>query len=134
VIARQEVNMANCLLVLIAMNFWALVSSQPLYTSVVSYLSGGSTYGYTDGPATSSKYYYPYHIDMFNDGQNVLVADSYNSRIRQVNVLTGTSTTILGSDYADVDAIGTSASFLFPVAAVLSNDETYALISDYDSL
>jgi hypothetical protein len=125
--------MINCLLVLLVVNFCDLVSSQPLYTSVVSYLSGGSTYGYADGPATSSMYYYPYHIDMFNNGQDVLVADSYNARIRKVNVLTGASTTILGSSYADVDAIGTNANFLYPVAAVLSNDETYALISDYDS-
>lgn len=118
---------------LIFANCYASVQSQALYTSVVSYLSG-SQQGYADGPATSSRFNFPYHMDMFNDGQHVLVADSYNAVIRKVNILTGESTTILGTrgNFGNVDAVGTSALFRYPLAMVLSNDESYAFITDFN--
>lgn len=77
----------------------------------------------TNGSFTASKpgnaaFYYPLGIATDPMG-NFYIADSYNHRIRKMSP-TGEVTTLAGSGEAgSVDGVGTSASFLTPVALVL---------------
>lgn len=50
---------------------------------VVSTLAGGGASGYTEGSASSAKFYGPYGLDVASNGA-VYIADTYNNRIRRI--------------------------------------------------
>ena len=90
----------------------------------------GTTSGYVDGPATSSKFNQPFGVAVDKAG-NVYVADMYNHRIRKIDKA-GRVSTLAGGGPAGysgeasgqarhVDARGTSAMFNFPHDVTVDN-------------
>jgi DNA-binding beta-propeller fold protein YncE len=52
------------------------------------------------GPAVAAQLYYPYSIALDDTGRRLFVADSYNHRIREVDLLTGVISTLAGTGTA----------------------------------
>ena len=67
-------------------------------TGIITTLAGTGVAGFSGdgGPASAAQLYYPFGVAMDIDG-NVLIADSYNCRVRKVNVSTGVITTVAGN-------------------------------------
>jgi hypothetical protein len=67
--------------------------------AVITTIAGNGNYGYggDGGPATSAMLYLPIATAVDSSG-NVFIADSYNSRIREVDRATGNITTFGGTD------------------------------------
>lgn len=78
------------------------------------------SYGSTDGPGTSAKFYGPMGIT--TDGTNLYIADWSNNKIRKIVISTGIVTTLAGGGYVDPgpfsdksgDGLGTAAEFNGP--------------------
>lgn len=87
-------------------------------TGIITTVVGNGTQGYSGdgGIATSASLYNPLGIVLDASG-NIYVADTYNNRIRKVNVNTGIITTIVGNGtqgYSGDGGIATSASLYWP--------------------
>jgi sugar lactone lactonase YvrE len=77
----------------------------------------GSTQGATDGVGTAAEFYMPRGLCV--SGSDLYVADSSNQRIRKIDVLTGTVTTLAGSTQGATDGVGTAATFSGPTGLVV---------------
>jgi sugar lactone lactonase YvrE len=66
----------------------------PVITTLAG--TGSAGYGGDGGPATSAMLYLPFGTAVDNNG-NVFIADTYNSRIREVVKATGAITTVAGT-------------------------------------
>lgn len=84
----------------------------------------GSTWGYADGSAETAKFLYPTGIAIDSNG-NLFVSDEYD-RIRKIDTQ-GVVSTFAGSGVAaDVDGVGTAASFTIPRGVFVDeNDVIY---------
>jgi hypothetical protein len=79
----------------------------------VTTLAGDGTPGYADGPGAQARFNGPIGVAVAPDGR-VLVADTYNDRIRVVDSA-GNVTTLAGSGQPDIgDGVGAGASFDTP--------------------
>ena len=88
-------------------------------TGAASTLAGNGTYGWADGSLMASQFKQPQGLSLFPDG-NIVVADTYNHRIRIMTL--GGVTTLAGKDMGFADGTGTSAKFNYPSGvAVLPN-------------
>ena len=69
-------------------------------TGIISTFAGvvdsGGTYGGDGGPAVDAQFNYPYGM-AFDAAGNLLIADTYNNRIRRIDASTGIITTIIGN-------------------------------------
>ena len=90
--------------------------------STVSTLAGNAQGGFADGPAATAKFDTPSGVAVKSNGV-VVVADTYNNRIRLV-ATDGTVSTLAGSGGGgSADGPGATANFNFPYSvAVKSND------------
>ncbi len=80
---------------------------------VVTTLAGSGTQSFADGTGTNASFRIALDLTI-DDDDNIIVADTYNHRIRSITP-EGVVTTILGSgNEADSDGTGTSASFNKP--------------------
>ncbi|MFH1498333.1 MAG: hypothetical protein ABII82_10955, partial [Verrucomicrobiota bacterium] len=86
---------------------------------VNNYAGSGQT-GNSDGPASTSRFYFPTDVIMDSD-DNVIVADTYNHRIRKITP-DGNVTTIAGSTAGFVNGDSTVAKFNRPSGLALAND------------
>ena len=86
----------------------------------VSTFAGNGSATWADGIGTSAAFNYPYHLSFAANG-NLLVADSYNNRIRMITPL-GVVTTISGSTASFRD--GTSSLFKSPMGVTVSSSGT----------
>ena len=80
----------------------------------------GSTMGYADGTGTSAQFNSPDGLAIDNDGA-IIVADSYNHRIRKIDS-NGEVSTIAGSTEGYADGIGENAQFDTPMGVAIDND------------
>jgi hypothetical protein len=98
-----------------------------LLTGQVTTLAGTGDSGYTDGVANTAMFFEP--MGLTSDGTNLYVADAGNNVIREVNIVTGTVSTLAGSGTAgSVDAIGNLASFWYPEG--VTTDGTFVYVTD----
>ena len=82
-------------------------------TRRVTTLAGRSTSGSADGVGTSARFFNPWGIDVTPDGAIAYVAESTADRIRQIDVASGTVTTLAGAYnvHGFADGVGTDALF-----------------------
>lgn len=95
---------------------------------VVTTLAGtGLAVGSTDGTGSAARFYYPEGIAIDAAGTNLYIADTYNHKIRKLNITTGAVTTIAGTGSAgSADGTGTAASFNLPGGiAIDANNNLY---------
>lgn len=82
-------------------------------TLQVSTVAGNGIAGYADAIGTAAKLNFPYSVATDTSG-NVIIADTYNNRIRKINVA-GVVSTIAGSGTPGyLDGIGSGAQFNAP--------------------
>jgi sugar lactone lactonase YvrE len=82
-------------------------------TGEVTTLAGSGAAGMADGTGTAASFTSPRGIT--TDGANLYVTDTYNHKIRKIEIITGAVTTLAGSGAAGAaDGTGTAASFNFP--------------------
>jgi len=92
-------------------------------------IAGDGTQGFFDGNHTNSKFNYPCGVAVDKDG-NIIVADSFNHRIRQINK-NGSVTTIGGNGFQGYE-IGPNfnSKFNFP-RGVAIDDDGNVIVADY---
>ncbi len=97
-------------------------------TGAVSTFAGSAgSNGSADGTGTAARYNYPSGIT--TDGANLYVADTNNSTIRKIVILTGAVSTIAGSgSYGSADGTGTPATFAAPQG--ITTDGTNLYVAD----
>ena len=107
-------------------------------TGVITSLAGNGVYGFSGdgGLATSASLYYPRDVAV-DIGGNVLIADTYNRRIRRVAVATGVITTLGGRDaYGGFDGDGgpaMNASFSSPSGIAVDSAGRIFVADDVDN-
>ena len=62
----------------------------------VSTIAGNGNRGYLDGPALQAEFNSPYGIGLDSTNGNIYVADTYNNRIRLINMTSGNVSTFAG--------------------------------------
>lgn len=88
----------------------------------VSTFAGTGISGFTDGNGTSARFYYPEDVAMDPTNGSVIVADTYNNRIRRVTTA-GVVSTVAGSGgSAYKEGKGTAASFYRPTGVDVTNN------------
>ena len=78
-------------------------------TTITGFLGGG----YEDGSLQTAKFSGPYGLCLDNSG-NIYVADTFNNRIRKIDIATGTVSTLAGGTEGSANGIGTNAQFFLP--------------------
>jgi len=98
-------------------------------SGTISTVAGSNVLGYSGdgGPATSAKLYYPYGVAADSAG-NIIIADTYNQRVRVVNAQTKIINTLAGNGTATFSGDGpaTQNSIYYPqTVAVDANDNVF---------
>jgi sugar lactone lactonase YvrE len=96
----------------------------------VTTLAGSGSRSFANGNGAAAKFSWPSGIAVDNNG-NILVADSYNHKIRKIT-LQGEVTTLAGSSIGFADGKGTAARFKFPFRIVVDNNGNI-LVADTDN-
>ncbi|MEQ1579225.1 MAG: immunoglobulin domain-containing protein [Steroidobacteraceae bacterium] len=102
-----------------------------LNANAVTVLAGSGISGYADNTGTLAQFSFPNGLALF--GNLLYVADSFNYRIRVVNVTTGAVTTLAGdgtTGFVD-NATGTSAKFGAPGPLTVDATGTNLYMVDY---
>lgn len=96
-------------------------------TGAVTTFAGTGSCGSADGIGTAASFCQPGGIT--SDGTYLYVADTSNQLIRQVEIATGTVTTIAGTAgvYGHVDATGTAAQFNYPEGIAHTGGHLYVM-------
>jgi sugar lactone lactonase YvrE/photosystem II stability/assembly factor-like uncharacterized protein len=94
-------------------------------TGIITTVAGNGGWGYNGDniPATSASLCLPYDVAV-DTNQNILIADSYNQRIRKVDISTGIITTIAGTGdqgYNGDNIPATSAYLNYPEGIAVDN-------------
>ena len=102
-----------------------------LATGVVSTIAGGSSSTGVDGIGTEANFSSPHGITVLGD--YLYVADTYNHKIRKVEIATGVVTTLAGyvgnsATRGDIDGAGADARFNNPSG--IATDGTYLYVAD----
>ena len=99
----------------------------------------GSVYFYpdfgADGQLADATFYNPSGVSISADGSFSLVADTSNNKIRMIDMLTGTVTTLAGPGpgtmtSGSADGAGHDALFRTPRGVTISPDSMFALVAD----
>lgn len=90
---------------------------------VVTTIAGlGTTSGYLDAIGTNARFNFPYALQLDNNG-DLLIADTFNNRIRKMNVTTGAVTTYAGNGVSgSVDDVLLNATFNQPCGIAINAD------------
>eukprot|EP00976_Prorocentrum_cordatum_P012871 257450-Prorocentrum_minimum.AAC.1 len=100
-------------------------------SAVVSTLAGTGVRGYQDGEGNAAKFRRPWGVAVDEDG-NVIVADTYNSRIRKISPQ-GLVSTLAGTGVrGHRDGEGAAAQFKSP-SGVAVDREGNVFVADYDN-
>jgi len=106
-------------------------------TDAVTTVAGNGLFGFSgdNGPATSAKLATPSGLDLDTDG-NLFIADSSNHKIRRVDAITQTITTVAG--FSSVAALGdggpaVNARLIQPIGVTVDNDGNILIADTNDS-
>lgn len=97
-------------------------------TGVVTTLAGSGEWGDADGIGITASFKYPGGVA--TDGVHLYVADTWNHRIRKIEMTTGMVTTLAGSGSPSSGADGTGAAASFGFPERITSDGTYLFVSD----
>ncbi|GAA4315425.1 hypothetical protein GCM10023149_12030 [Mucilaginibacter gynuensis] len=97
----------------------------------VSSFAGTGIAGFADGDGTTAQFFRPYGIAIDRFG-NLFIADTYNNRIRKIDVATRKVTTFAGGAQGNTDGNGTGARFFSPSALAFDRDG-YLYVADSDN-
>ena len=92
-------------------------------------LAGSTTPGFADGSATTAQFNGPRGVACDARG-HVYVADTFNQRIRVIEVATGAVTTLAGSSLGDNNGPGATAQFNFPSGVACDASGTIVYVAD----
>lgn len=93
----------------------------------------GSTAGYADGVGTAAKFELPCGLQVTPDDKYMYIADSYNNRVRKMDLGTYEVSTYAGSaTRGAVAGIGTAAQFDDPRDLALSSDGKVLFVTNYN--
>lgn len=96
-------------------------------TGIVTTLAGGGMGAGVDGIGTEASFNEPHGIT--TDGTHLYVADTYNHKIRKIDIATGVVTTFAGNGTGDgVDGAGIVAGFRYPFG--ITTDGVYLYVAD----
>jgi|GEM_PF-1291246 hypothetical protein len=102
-------------------------------TGRVTTLSGNGTTGFADGAAAVAEFNNPFGLCFDPTTKTLLVADTWNNRIRRVT-LTGNATTIAGDGNEDyIDGPAAKAEFDLPAGVAVDTDGTVAIADSYNN-
>ena len=97
---------------------------------VVSTLAGGGAAGYRDGPGAQAQFNGPLALALDKAG-NVLVADTYNDRLRRI-APDGSVTTLAGAEPGNVDGPAALARFDTPSGVVVDAQGAIFIADSYN--
>ena len=100
---------------------------------VVTTIGGTGTATYSDGTGTSASFWYPEGITCNSGNTRVFVSDTYNNKIRMIDLTSGVVTSLSGQTSTTglyADGVGTNALWWWPREILLSTDETTIYVAD----
>ncbi len=113
------------------------IAALDVASGTVTTLAGNGTPGFADGTGGSTgtaQFASPEGVALSPDGATLYVADSFNFRIRAVDLATGATTTVSGDGvYGDVDGTGGASGttrFRQPIGLVVSPDGSTIYVAD----
>jgi len=90
--------------------------------NVVTIAGSNGTSGFQDGIGSAARFYAPNQMCIDTLGSNLFVSDTFNHRIRRVNIASSTVTTLAGNGTeGGSDGIGTFATLAYPLGIVYGN-------------
>jgi DNA-binding beta-propeller fold protein YncE len=90
--------------------------------------------GSVDGVGSQARFYWPTGVAVDAAGTTAYVAESGGGcAIRQVDLATGTATTLVGGTCGYADGIGSAARFQAPTGIAVTGDGTVAFVADQNS-
>lgn len=112
-----------------------LVRKIVITTAEVTTVAGRLSSGSTNGQGSNARFRRPVHLSFVSDGSYVLVTDGSNALIRKLVISTSIVTTVVGVSRVEgnTNGVGTNALLTFPSGISISPDDSFALITDYDS-
>ena len=102
-------------------------------TGVATVIAGNGTYGYVDGPALSAEFQDPRGLALDAPLDALFIADRDNNVIRELNLATGTVSTVAGTGtFGDggTNIPATSAELASPTAVAIGNSGQDLFIAD----
>mmetsp|Transcript_30495 Transcript_30495/g.99093 ORF Transcript_30495/g.99093 Transcript_30495/m.99093 type:complete len:621 (+) Transcript_30495:304-2166(+) len=104
-------------------------------TGTVTTLAGSGSRGFQDGAALTSRFSWPYGVASSPDGRFVYVADSGNNRVRALDILAGTVSTLAGAGTSGyLDGSASTSRFFGPRGVAASPDGKVVYVADYSNL
>jgi hypothetical protein len=105
-------------------------------TAAMQIFSGKTnTIGDVEGSAASAQFHLPFGLAFIPITFNLVVADSYNYKLRQVSIIDGSTSLVAGDSarQAPLDGVGSAAGFGLPLDVVFyPHDPNSVLVTDYD--
>ena len=103
-------------------------------SGAVTTLAGSGAADFADGPGAAARFHYPNGVAVMPSSGLIVVADSWNHRIRLVNPATGAVTTLAGSGSATfADGADVSASFCNPQGVAVIPISGVIVVADYSN-
>jgi hypothetical protein len=87
---------------------------------VVTTLAGNASNTFADGTGTAASFYYPQGVAVIPSTPTIVVADTFNHRIRLVTQA-GVVTTIAGGILGFADGTGAATNFFYPVGVAVTS-------------
>ena len=101
---------------------------------VVTTLAGSGSASFADGTGTNASFRYPMGVAVIPSSGAIVVADTFNNRIRLVNPTSGVVTTLAGNSQGSADGTGTGASFYYPISvAVIPSSELFVVADTFNN-
>jgi DNA-binding beta-propeller fold protein YncE len=110
------------------MNHQVRVMNHDLSATVFFGIKGMA--GYADGSGLDAQFNTPTGVAFSPDGRYIAVADSSNHRVRRIVVSSFSVFTIAGNVQGDLDGVGSSVRFSFPIGLSWSPDGLFIAVAD----